>query len=61
VKKITITIPLAGPVEVKTAGYSGSECKAITKGIESAIGSTTKDTPTQEMGRHVEPDSIQNI
>jgi hypothetical protein len=46
--KIKIKIGKGGKTEVKVEGFSGSGCGALTKAIESALGTTEKDTKTAE-------------
>jgi hypothetical protein len=48
-KTVKVKIGLDGSVEVKTEGFTGSECKDATKVLESALGKVNSDTPTSEM------------
>lgn len=48
-ERITITIDPNGNPTIKVEGVAGSGCKALTKDIEEALGTTVKDSPTAEM------------
>jgi len=57
-QKGVITVNISGEkdveVEVSISGISGGKCKDITRNIERALGTTTKDTETEEMkGRKI--------
>ena len=46
--RIKITFKKGGQVEVKTEGFKGTGCKAISKALQDALGSTSKDVATSE-------------
>jgi hypothetical protein len=49
--KITVTFPKdpLKPTKIETEGFSGSGCKAVTEGIENALGSKISDVDKPEM------------
>ena len=46
--RVIITIDEEGQTEVKVEGGNGSSCKALTAGIEKALGATTGDKKLPE-------------
>jgi hypothetical protein len=46
--KLKIKIGKGGKTEVKVEGFSGSGCGALTKAIESALGTTVDDKKTAD-------------
>lgn len=49
--EVIVTIDAEGNATVKAQGVAGSGCRALTAGIEAALGVVTADRPTEEMHR----------
>lgn len=47
--KVIITIAPDGTTTVAASGVKGTGCKALTEGIERALGETVSDSATKEM------------
>jgi|GEM_PF-5259113 len=47
-QQITVTITPDGRATVTVSGVSGPSCKALTKGLERALGATTETRDTAE-------------
>lgn len=47
---IIVKIPKGQPTTITVQGVSGPGCRDLTKALERALGSTSSDTPTREMG-----------
>lgn len=50
-EQITIVVSKEGAVEVSVQCVAGKKCSDITKAIEQALGSKTKDVPTADMAK----------
>jgi len=48
-KTIKVDIDIHGNTVIKVEGVKGESCKDLTKGLEKALGTVSKDTPTSEM------------
>jgi len=57
-QEITIDIPLHGEISVSVAGVKGKSCKDVTKALEAALGTTTKDELTREA--YEQPERVLN-
>ena len=47
-KTIEITISTQGQAKVETKGFSGSECREVSRFLEQALGRSTGETLTAE-------------
>jgi hypothetical protein len=52
-EQVTIIISPSGGVEVAVSCVKGKKCSDVSKAIEQALGSKTKDTPTADMAKGV--------
>lgn len=50
-EQITVIVGLDGTTEIKVEGYRGSGCKALTEGLEKALGKTTASKTTAEFAQ----------
>jgi len=48
VKTIEITVSPQGQAKVETKGFSGSECREVSRFLEQALGRSTGETLTAE-------------
>lgn len=48
-EQVTITINPDASVKIAVNGMAGGGCKALTAGLEKALGTVTSDKPTIEM------------
>jgi hypothetical protein len=62
---ILVTIGPTGETTVSVQGGAGPSCQDLTRALEVALGTTTRDTPTPEyyrqaapIARHVRLDSV---
>ena len=53
-EKIRVRIKKDGTTEVSAEGVKGSNCKALTRPIEEALGKVTSDEETAEMHQEAE-------
>ena len=49
---ILVTIGPTGETTVSVQGGAGPSCQDLTRHLEAALGTTTRDTPTPEYYRH---------
>ncbi len=57
-KKIKVVVDKEGRTEISTSGFSGTACKDVTKNLEKALGTVTKDTNTQEFYNEATVDQV---
>jgi hypothetical protein len=52
---ILVTIGPTGETTVSVQGGTGPSCQDLTRALEAALGTTTRDTPTPEYYRQAAP------
>jgi Protein of unknown function (DUF2997) len=52
---ILVTIGPTGETTVSVQGAAGPSCQDLTRTLEAALGTTTRDTPTPEYYRQAAP------
>lgn len=52
-ERVIVVISKTGAVEVKVECVAGKKCSDVSKAIEQALGSKTKDVPTADMAKVV--------
>ena len=57
---ILVTIGPTGETTVSVQGGAGPSCQDLTRALEAALGTTTRDTPTPEYYRQAAP-SAQHV
>jgi hypothetical protein len=57
---ILVTIGPTGETTVSVQGGAGPSCQDLTRALEAALGTTTRDTPTPEYYRQAAP-SVQHV
>jgi Protein of unknown function (DUF2997) len=57
---ILVTIEPTGETTVSVQGAAGPSCRDLTRALEAALGTTTRDTPTPEYYRQAAP-SVQHV
>jgi hypothetical protein len=57
---ILVTIGPTGETTVSVQGGTGPSCQDLTRALEAALGTTTRDTPTPEYYRQAAP-SVQHV
>jgi hypothetical protein len=51
-EEVLVTIEKDGTPRIEVRGVAGPSCRSLSAGIQDALGTTTKDTPTHEFHEH---------
>jgi hypothetical protein len=48
-RQIIVTLPLKGPVQIETKGFTGNACLKATASLKAKLGDVVSETPNEEM------------